>query len=191
MMNSLTDLELKKRERARCASQKYNETHRKERRALSREWHRRNPGDAKKKAAYLKKYRERPEVKTRCANVRRIWVQNYRQTNKGFSVLCRLRTRLQHVLDGASKDIATLNLVGCSITELLIHLESTFQPGMSWENRNLWHIDHIRPCASFDLTDPKQQKQCFHYSNLQALWAIDNIRKGAKLPELIPSTTNV
>jgi HNH endonuclease. len=53
---------------------------------------------------------------------------------------------------------------------------------MSWDNygRDGWHIDHIRPCASFDLTDPEQQRQCFHYTNLQPLWAADNIRKGAK-----------
>ena len=48
---------------------------------------------------------------------------------------------------------------------------------MSWENMGEWHLDHIRPCASFDLTDPDQQRQCFHYSNLQPLWASDNLSK--------------
>jgi DNA/RNA endonuclease G (NUC1) len=54
---------------------------------------------------------------------------------------------------------------------------------MNWENygKNGWHIDHIIPCASFDLTDPKQQKNCFHYTNLQPLWAADNIRKSDKI----------
>lgn len=50
-----------------------------------------------------------------------------------------------------------------------------FLPGMSWERRSDIHIDHIRPCASFDLTDPEQQKQCFHYTNLKPLWARDNL----------------
>jgi hypothetical protein len=52
---------------------------------------------------------------------------------------------------------------------------------MSWENHGEWHIDHIRPCASFsDLTQLEQQKQCCHYTNLQPLWAIDNILKSDK-----------
>jgi hypothetical protein len=51
---------------------------------------------------------------------------------------------------------------------------------MTRENHGLWHVDHIRPCASFDLTDPEQQAICFHYTNLQPLWAIDNIKKGAR-----------
>lgn len=53
---------------------------------------------------------------------------------------------------------------------------------MSWENYGFygWHIDHIKPCSKFDLTDPKQQEQCFHYSNLQPLWAIENFKKSDK-----------
>jgi hypothetical protein len=74
-------------------------------------------------------------------------------------------------------------LIGCTVEELMQHLERQFLPGMTWDNHGHhgWHIDHIRPCASFDLTDPEQQRQCFHYSNLQPLWAIDNIKKGAKV----------
>ena len=52
---------------------------------------------------------------------------------------------------------------------------------MSWDKINLIHIDHIIPCSSFDLSDPKQQKICFHYTNLQPLWAVDNLKKGARL----------
>lgn len=50
---------------------------------------------------------------------------------------------------------------------------------MTWENWSLngWHIDHIRPVSSFDLSDHAQVKECFHYSNLQPLWAIDNLKK--------------
>ena len=74
-----------------------------------------------------------------------------------------------------------MDLVGCSIPELRKRLTQQFLPGMTWDNYGKWHIDHIRPCASFDLTDPEQQKQCFHYSNLQPLWAADNLRKGASI----------
>jgi hypothetical protein len=71
-------------------------------------------------------------------------------------------------------------MMGCTREVFLAHLESLFLPGMTWANHALWHIDHIRPCASFDLSDPAQVKQCFHFSNLRPLWARDNIAKGAK-----------
>lgn len=81
------------------------------------------------------------------------------------------------------KHQSTFELLGCTLEELYAHIEAQFLPGMSWGNygHDTWHIDHIKPCASFDLTDPEQQRVCFHYTNLQPLWAIDNIRKGAKL----------
>jgi hypothetical protein len=74
----------------------------------------------------------------------------------------------------------TMELVGCSKDDLLVHLESKFTEGMTWENYGKWHIDHIRPCASFNLEDREEQKRCFHWTNLQPLWAQYNIRKGAK-----------
>lgn len=76
----------------------------------------------------------------------------------------------------------TIDLLGCTISELRQHLENRFIGGMTWENHGLhgWHIDHIRPCASFDLTQPAQQRECFHYLNLQPLWAKDNMSKSAK-----------
>jgi len=52
---------------------------------------------------------------------------------------------------------------------------------MSWEKRSLIHIDHIIPCKSFDLSDPKQQVKCFHYTNLQPLWSYENLFKAAKI----------
>ena len=69
-------------------------------------------------------------------------------------------------------------LTGCaSWNELKIYLESKFSNGMTWENMGEWHIDHIKPCYSFDLTDEKQQMECFHFTNLQPLWAKDNLSK--------------
>ena len=91
-----------------------------------------------------------------------------------------LRSRFWHALKKATKSISIIELTGCSLEELKAHLESQFTEGMSWENHGEWHIDHIRPCASFDLTDPEQQKLCFHYSNLQPLWAVDNLKKSDK-----------
>ena len=93
---------------------------------------------------------------------------------------CRQRVREMVKSHGGIKSASTMELVGCSIEHLIEHFENQFVDGMTWENMGKWHIDHIRPCASFDLTDPEQQRQCFHYSNLQPLWAEDNIRKSDK-----------
>jgi hypothetical protein len=95
----------------------------------------------------------------------------------------RLYSRLSIAVRAQSAEKAgrTRDLTGCSWEYLKAWLEAQFLPGMSWDDRSAWHIDHIRPCASFDLTDPEQQKECFHYSNLQPLWALDNIKKGARL----------
>jgi hypothetical protein len=74
-------------------------------------------------------------------------------------------------------------LLGCSIEFLKAHLESKFQPGMSWDNwsHKGWHVDHIVPISAFDLTDEAQLKQACHYTNLQPLWAKDNLKKHAKI----------
>lgn len=73
-----------------------------------------------------------------------------------------------------------IDFIGCSIDDLKLHLEKQFVDGMNWENYGDWHVDHIRPCCSFDLTDPEQQRECFHYTNLQPLWATDNLSKGGR-----------
>ena len=83
---------------------------------------------------------------------------------------------------GVSKSDKTLNYIGCTARELVAYLEGQFSSGMSWDNYGIsgWHIDHIRPCASFDFSDKKQIHVCFHYTNLQPLWAADNMSKGDK-----------
>src|SRR6185312_7149306 len=81
--------------------------------------------------------------------------------------------------NGARKAASTIELIGCTIAEVRAHLESKFLPGMTWDNcgRNGWHIDHVRPCDSFNLEDPNQQRICFHFKNLQPMWEADNISK--------------
>jgi hypothetical protein len=106
-----------------------------------------------------------------------------RKTDSQYAVTCRLRVRLANAVRciGGYKSARTHELIGCTISELMAHLESKFLPGMTWENRSEWHIDHITPCKAFDLTDPEQQKLCFHWTNLQPLWKSDNMSKGAKV----------
>lgn len=116
------------------------------------------------------------------------YTTNRKKVDPAFRILCNLKRRMGLVLDGQRKADTSRALVGCSAEELRAYLESKFLPGMSWALRDRIHLDHIRPCASFDLTDPSQQRACFHYTNLQPLWAIDNLRKGSKwIPPLTPA----
>tara|TARA_Y100000592_G_scaffold36073_1_gene57247 strand:- start:236 stop:1279 length:1044 start_codon:yes stop_codon:yes gene_type:complete len=103
------------------------------------------------------------------------------QTDEQYAMKARLRARMRSAIfsQGASKADTTLGLLGCTQAQLRAHIEAQFAPGMTWANRSEWHIDHIRPCASFDLLDESEQRACFHYSNLQPLWAADNMSKGS------------
>jgi len=79
------------------------------------------------------------------------------------------------------KAAPTMKLIGCSITDLMVHLEGNFEVGMSWKNYGQWHVDHVIPLSNFDLTDPAQQFAAANWKNLQPLWAVDNISKGNRL----------
>lgn len=95
-----------------------------------------------------------------------------------------LRSRIGKAIAWAktSKCKKSIELTGCSLESLRTHIESLWKEGMSWDNYGIegWHIDHIRPISSFDLTQELDQKQCFHYTNLQPLWAVENIMKNDK-----------
>lgn len=161
--------------------------------ALNRKYHEANRG---RLAAHSKKYREENREaisKQRRAQYRKrreiiiarvgAYMKRRRREDPVFRARANLRTRLTEALRRNSKSAKTMDLVGCTLPRLRAHLESLFAPGMSWDNYGKWHIDHIMPCASFDLLDPAQQRECFHYTNLQPLWAEDNIRKRDKTPE--------
>jgi len=74
-------------------------------------------------------------------------------------------------------------LLGCSKEDFKLYLSSKFTDGMSWDNygRTGWHIDHITPLSSFDLTNEDELAAACHYTNMQPLWARDNIIKGNKI----------
>jgi len=163
--------------------------------ANDKAWREANP-DKKKVKAYNKAYRDanRDKIKAyraankdkikayRAANRDKIKAYNNTRTktNIQFKLSKALRNRLRHALQGNFKNGSAVRDLGCSIDELKMHLESKFQYGMNWDNWSFegWHIDHIVPLASFDLTDRKQLLLACHYTNLQPLWAIDNLSKG-------------
>lgn len=89
----------------------------------------------------------------------------------------RIRKALKNGYGGKSKSCN--KYIGCTLPKLRSHIENQFKDGMSWDNYGEWQIDHIRPCASFDLSEETEQLECFHYENLQPLWASENMSKGA------------
>ena len=109
--------------------------------------------------------------------------REYRRTNNNRNVSCRLRGYLRKTVMNGKKAPRTEQLLGCSFSEFVTYLEQRFVPPMNWAAflRGEIHIDHIIPCSRFDLSKPEQQRVCFHYSNLQPLWASDNLRKGQRL----------
>lgn len=116
----------------------------------------------------------------------REYVKAKRSSDLSFRISGNCRGRVNSVLKatcGSKKASTTMNLTGCTIEELRAHLESRFADGMNWENygRNGWHIDHIKPCSSFDMLQESVQKKCFHFTNLQPLWWRDNLRKSDKV----------
>ena len=108
------------------------------------------------------------------------------QTDIHYMVRQKVSGRIRKALKNGygDKSKSCLKYIGCSIPQLRKHLEQQFQDGMTWDNHGDWHIDHIKPCAAFDLTNEDEQRQCFHYSNLQPLWAKENMTKGATWDEV-------
>ena len=107
--------------------------------------------------------------------------KRYRE-DTAFNIMCRLRRRVGMALkaQGATKSIGTIELLGCTSAFFRSYIEKQFVDGMTWENRDKWHIDHRVPCAAFNMLDPLEQRYCFWYKNHQPMWAIDNLSKSNK-----------
>lgn len=91
------------------------------------------------------------------------------------TISCRLNGVLKNIF--SKKRSSILNYLGCSFKDFLSYLESQFQEGMSWSNYGKWHVDHIKPCNTYDLSIEEEQYKCFHYTNLRPLWAMDNWKR--------------
>jgi hypothetical protein len=143
---------------------------------VSNHWYHKNKERAlKNRAAYYQKHKAELTKKHR---------ERYQKDLK-FRITERLRGRLRDALvryrDKRVKLAPTLSLLDCSMDEFICKIEKQFADGMNWDNYgSIWHIDHIRPIASFDLTMKEDQLKCFHYSNLRPLFAKENLSKGCK-----------
>lgn len=98
-----------------------------------------------------------------------------------FKIANRIRNRLCCAVKSKTR-IRSVERLGIPIADFKVYIESLFQPGMSWDNYGEWHIDHIIPLSSFNLLDEADLDKACHYTNMQPLWAADNIRKGGHPP---------
>ena len=138
------------------------------------------------KQQYLKNREDRIEYQKQYAELnkdaikhkRRKYIINKYHSDPNIKIKMNLSRRMRSFFSKNGNQ--TIDFIGCSIDDLKSHLEKQFVDGMNWENYGDWHVDHIRPCCSFDLTDPEQQRECFNYTNLQPLWAKDNLAKGGR-----------
>ena len=165
-------------QRRKAYSKQYAKNNKESRRKWRIEYEKKNKDRIKKKnKEYQKTNREKINL----------YHKNRRKKDKEYQILKNLRNRIWYALCGKTKSAATIKLIGCSIEELKTHLQSKWEDWMSWDNYgkgdqtyddDWWVIDHIKPCATFDMSNLEEQKKCFHFSNLQPLHWLENAKKG-------------
>jgi hypothetical protein len=165
------------KEKAKEYSKVYWEVNKDKRKAYNKNW---NEVNKERLKVYKKTWRE--DNKDKINN----YFNNRRKTDIQFKLTQNLRARLNSAIKCNYKAGSAIKDLGCTVEQLKQHLESKFQSGMTWDNWALdgWHIDHIKPLASFDLTDRKQLLEACHYTNLQPLWAKDNLSKNDSVSNL-------
>jgi hypothetical protein len=149
------------------ASAKYRKLNLEARRKAFREWRLNNP----EKMRVAKRNWKRKAFATDMVYKLTEYIRN------------RINRELRRLIENRAKKSISIRDLGCSVDELREYLESKFQPGMDWQNWSLagWHIDHIKPLKAFDLAKREELLAAFHYTNLQPLWAADNLSKGTKI----------
>lgn len=137
-------------------SARYRASHREERREEYRSWYQNNK-------TKLAQYRLE-----RC------------KTNLNYRLARQLRIRIWGAVTSGQKAGSAVRDLGCDISFFKLYIAKKFTKGMSWRNWGQWHLDHIKPLSSFDLSDRRQFLLAVHYTNYQPLWKRDNLSKGSK-----------
>jgi hypothetical protein len=141
---------------------------------------------AKNKEAYTNKHKEwvsknRDKINSSARNYYHNVIKNNPHKKIATTLRKRLLTALRFKELRTSKKMGSFVAdLGCSIPNFKKYIEEQFSNGMSWENHGVWHLDHIKPLALFDLTSREQFLEACHYSNYQPLWAKDNLSKNKK-----------
>lgn len=156
------------REKHLATQRRYKEIHRDRLRDVERKWKSKNKSKRNESLKILRQTDSNWRIRNNLSSRNRAVVREaFARLNRGERYM----------------KLKTLESLGCTIEELKTQFESQFTEGMTWERfmSGEIHIDHIKPCASFDLTKVSEQRKCFHHTNLQPLWAKDNLRKNDKL----------
>lgn len=167
----------KNRKKILSYKNRYRASHRLEISQANKLW---RDSNRRRIARTQKDYRKKNKVKLR------IKAKEYYRSSKFRRVSSALRARLRQGLKNyrAGRGCSAVRDLGCSLAEVVAHLEKQWAPGMSWSNygsgKNKWNIDHIRPMYSFNLSDVEQQRKAVHFSNLRPLWQEDNLRRPRK-----------
>ena len=169
------------KEEIKASRKDYYQTNKEEKKAYSKAWYEANK--EKRKASSKAWYEANKEKKKA---YKRVYENKRLKEDPIFRLLKNMRSGMWSVLSGRTKSSHTMEYVGMSPDELMNYLENKFTEGMTRDNYGEWHVDHIRPLASFDFTGPDREEQlhiAWSHTNLQPLWALDNIRKGARYEE--------
>jgi hypothetical protein len=158
------------KEHANCKSDEWVERNKEKRKEIARNYYHNNKDEVKIRMSSPERRKKRSK-----------YIKMRRESDPAFKISGNLRNSIRKYIVKTNDRLKFRELIGCSVQYLIEHLENKFVDGMSWENYGKeWHVDHIKPCTKFDLTDKDQQKLCYHFSNLQPLWATENIIKSNK-----------
>lgn len=163
---------------------KNNQKYKDRKKIYNKKWRESESGRAYKNA-HQRAYNHLPKYRAYQREYDRLHRGKYRkkkyESDPIFGEICRIRSRMAKIIrqSGYSKKCKANEIIGCSKEEFETHLESKFTKGMSWENRSMWHVDHIIPLASAKSVEELYKLN--HYTNLQPLWAKDNMKKGKKI----------
>lgn len=158
------------KEKTNAKTARWRRAHKEEHNAAVRSWRKRYP---ERQAKSSKIWRDNnPDYE-----------KNRKKIDPVYKIACNLRRRINHIIKDDYKAGSAIKDLGCTPEELKEHLENQFQEGMTWENYGPkgWHIDHKMPLSKFNLEIKEEFLAASHYTNLQPMWAEDNLSKGNKL----------
>jgi hypothetical protein len=183
-------------EHVKARQKAYREKNREELNAKKRIYRQNNPDKIKAYAeahkeeakAWRQEHREElteyhKEWRNKNGEKIRNYYQNKRKADDQYRLSANYRRRISLILRSGQISKRMQNLLGCDFETLKAHIEKQFKPGMTWDNYGTegWQVDHIKPCAAFDMTNPQQVAECFNYKNMQPLWRWENQEKSDKL----------
>ena len=175
----ITDPKLRKKMRLKAKSQRANQRFKEKNPEYYKKYNKEYGAKNRNKLTLKQKGWYHKNREKRCAYMNN-YVKERRDKDIQFKISSVLRSRFRQAVKKNHKTGSAIKKLGCSIIELKSYLESKFLIGMTWDNYGLygWHIDHIKPLSAFDLSDEKETLEACHYTNLQPLWAKDNLSKG-------------